>query len=185
MKGRVRLSLIILITALPLPATAQLESAGQERVPTSLPDPATVSADTATTGSAKHAGKSVRTAMLLSTFIPGGGQFYNESYWKGGLIAAAELTLASLAVREHLLMKDVERMWSEEVPDSIKRPKIDTLSWEYRDRRNIWAFFTGVVVAFSVADAYVDANMFGFKESQRLTIGPAGKGLGFAVRYRF
>ncbi len=193
MKGWVRLPFILLIIFAAFPLAAQVGTRDEEGSLDSLPDSIIVTPDSAFQDSAsaaslknpKHGGKSVRTAMLLSTFIPGGGQFYNESYWKGGLVAAAELTLASFAVREHLLMVDVERMWSEDVADSIRLPQIDSLRWVYRDRRNVWAFFTGLVVAFSVADAYVDANMFGFKESQSLTIGPSGQGLGLAVRYRF
>ncbi len=143
-----------------------------------------ITADTVTED-AKEQGKSVRTAMLLSAFIPGGGQLYNESFWKGGLVAAAEITLASFTIREHLLMASVEEMWSDDVPYSIKGPKIDSLRNLHRDRRNVFAFFTGAVIAFAVSDAYVDAHMFGFKESQRLSLVPAEEGLGLALRYRF
>lgn len=129
--------------------------------------------------------KQVGTAMLLSTFIPGGGQFYNESYAKGGLIAAAEAALASFTVREQLLMASVEEMWAEDVPDSMKGPKIDSLRNLHRDRRNVYAFFTGAVIAFAVSDAYVDAHMFRFREQQRLSLVPADRGIGLAVRYRF
>ncbi|MEA3312634.1 MAG: DUF5683 domain-containing protein, partial [candidate division WOR-3 bacterium] len=141
--------------------------------------------DSISADSAKEQGKSVRTAMLLSTFIPGGGQFYNESYAKGGFVAAAEITLASFTIREHLLMIGVEEMWSDDVPLSVKGPKIDSLRSLHRDRRNVYAFFTGAVVAFAVSDAYVDAHMFGFRESQRLSLVPAEEGLGLALRYRF
>ncbi|TKJ43022.1 hypothetical protein CEE36_05930 [candidate division TA06 bacterium B3_TA06] len=127
----------------------------------------------------------VRTAMLLSAFIPGAGQLYNESYAKGGLIAAAEIALACFTVREHLLMIGVDEMWSDDVPSSVKGPRIDSLRNLHQDRRNVFAFFTGAVIAFAVSDAYVDAHMFRFKEQQRLSLVPAEQGIGLALRYRF
>lgn len=125
--------------------------------------------------------KSVGTAMLLSAVLPGGGQFYNHRYHKGGWIAAAELVLGALTVREHLLMTDVEESWSGTFPDSVRADE-----WEYhRARRNMFAFFTGAAIAYAVADAYVDAHMFGFREAQRLTLVPSFRGLGLMLTCRF
>jgi len=59
------------------------------------------------------------------------------------------LTFAGLTVREHLLAQ-----------------KSDTA--HHLDLRNTFLWWTGFTVAFSMADAYVAANMFGFKEEQRL-----------------
>jgi len=178
---------VSLFIAIALPLAGQTDEASMpaetgESVPH---DSIEVASDSISADSAKEQGKSVRTAMLLSTFIPGGGQFYNESYAKGGLVAAAEITLASFTIREHLLMIGVEEMWSDDVPLSVKGPKIDSLRSLHRDRRNVYAFFTGAVVAFAVSDAYVDAHMCRFREQQRLSLVPAARGIGIAVRYRF
>jgi hypothetical protein len=197
----VKRSLLILAFALPL--AAQIDEGPRDRpervpvmrevIPDSLPpdtippepaDTVPVGPDTAQAVPARPK-KKVATAMLLSAFIPGAGQFYNESFAKGGLIAAAEIALASFTIREHLLMIGVDEMWAEDVPDSIKGPRIDSLRNEHRDRRNVFAFFTGAVIAFAVSDAYVDAHMFGFREAQRLSLVPADQGLGLAIRYRF
>ena len=41
-------------------------------------------------------------AAALSTFIPGGGQLYNQNYWKGGAIFILESSLIGLSVYHHL-----------------------------------------------------------------------------------
>ena len=185
----------LLILAVALPLAAQTEETPPDRlervpvvrevVPDSLP-PDTVTPEPADTVPAEpdtaqrapaRPKKKVGTAMLLSAFIPGGGQFYNESYAKGGLVAAAEIALASFTIREQLLMSTVDETFSGAARDSVRTV--------HRNRRNVYAFFTGAVIAFAVSDAYVDAHMFGFREAQRLTIEPSERGLGLAVRYRF
>lgn len=125
--------------------------------------------------------RSPRTAMLLSLFIPGAGQFYNESYWKGGIIAAAEVTLASLAVREHLLLTKVSADLQSSLPDSIK----ENLLTDYKDRRNAFAFLAGVAIIYSLSDAYVDAHMFHFREQQTLSVAPSDHGLGLSAKLNF
>lgn len=167
-----RLSFLLAFLVTTTISIAQTATSGE-----SLPDTTTVAADTAAsdTLSTKPL-KSVRTAMLLSLFLPGGGQFYNESYWKAGVIAAAEIGFAAFAARQELLLLNLDTAWTRAYPDSAR---------EYAYRRNALFFLTGVVIAYSVADAYVDANMFHFRESQRLTLEPATNGLGLALRYRF
>ncbi len=125
--------------------------------------------------------RSSRTAMLLSLFIPGAGQVYNESYWKAGIITAAEVTLASLAVREHLLLTNISTQLPSSVPDSIR----EDLITGYRDRRNAFAFLAGVAIIYSISDAYVDAHMFHFREQQTLSVVPSDRGLGFSAKLNF
>ncbi len=180
------ISLIFMFT-LPSPASGQ-----DVRASTSAPDSTGRSGDSLNLSAGRPgtdtldtlAGKdlkSVRTAMLLSLFVPGGGQFYNESYWKGGIIAAAEIAFASLTVREHLLLMDIEKTLPSGVPDSIK----ENLITSYRDRRNAFAFLTGAVIIYALSDAYVDSHMFHFREQQRLSLVPADRGLGIALRLNF
>jgi hypothetical protein len=186
---------LLLILALALPLVAQTERTPAEKperipvihevVPDSLPedtippehaDTLTAEPDTAQAAPVKPQ-KSVAAAMLLSTFIPGGGQFYNESHWKGGIVAAAEITLASFTIREQLLISTLDEAFSGAALDSVRTV--------HRNRRNVYAFFTGAVIAFAVSDAYVDAHMFGFRESQRLSLEPSERGVGLALLYRF
>ena len=47
----------------------------------------------------------------------------------------------------------------------------------HRDTRTALLWWTGAVVAFSMADAYVSAQMYGFDREMRLTIGPMSAGV--------
>lgn len=98
--------------------------------------------------------KSPGRAMLLSTILPGAGQYYTENYLKGGLITVAWGTLGYLAIREHRLAQ--------------KEPS----SSEYhQDRRNNFLWWTAAVWVFSIADAYVSSHMYKFKEQETLSKG--------------
>jgi hypothetical protein len=186
---------LLLILALVLPLAAQIERTPAdrpERIPvvreitqdslprdTIPPEPAdTLTAEPDTAQAAPRGPKKrVGTAMLLSALIPGGGQFYNESFWKGGLVASAEIALASFTIREQLLMNTLGQTFSGAARDSVHAI--------HRNRRNVYAFFTGAVIGLAVSDAYVDAHMFGFRDAQRLSLEPSDRGLGLAVRYKF
>ncbi|MEO0091357.1 MAG: DUF5683 domain-containing protein [candidate division WOR-3 bacterium] len=93
--------------------------------------------------------KSSGKAMLLSVIIPGGGQFYTQNYFKGIFIAGIEGIIASYAIKNYLDYKN-------------------TNNSEFRGRATNLLWWLGLVKIFSIADAYVSANMFKFKEQQRL-----------------
>lgn len=101
--------------------------------------------------------KSPGKAMLLSTVFPGGGQFYTQNYIKGVLIGGAETVLGYLSIKEHTTAQRFLKDY-------------DTSNYIYhRNKRNDFLFLTGAVLAFSLADAYVSAHMFRFREEERLS----------------
>lgn len=97
-------------------------------------------------------------AMLLST-LPGGGQFYTEHYFKGGIFFLAQGILGGMTIYEHLqaekAKKDMD--WEAYEYHSDKRY---TLLW--------WDFFTW---SFVMGDAYVSAHFYKFKEQGKIEIG--------------
>lgn len=111
-------------------------------------------------------------AVLLSFLIPAGGQIYTRNYWKVPLIAPAELALGYLTYREY----------------SAARTALnhnDTSGYiRHRDRGTTFLFFTGAVIAFSMADAYVSAQLFGFNEQMRLSLSPDRLGVLIAIGRR-
>ncbi len=113
----------------------------------------------------KGAIKSPGKAVLLSFLIPGGGQIYTKNYWKAGIIAPAEIGLGYLSYQAHLQAEQALKQG-----DTTRYPI-------YRDRRTTFLWWTAVVVAFSMADAYVSAQMFGFDQELRLDIAPDRLGL--------
>jgi len=116
--------------------------------------------------------RSPGTAVLLSLLLPAGGQVYTRDYWKVPIIAPAELALGYLSYREH-------------ASATAALGRGDTVAYaRHRDRRATFLWFTGATIAFSMADAYVSAQMFGFKEQLRLSLGPGRLGVEFALSAR-
>jgi len=116
--------------------------------------------------------KSTGTAVLLSFLLPGGGQVYTGNWWKAALITPAEVVLGCFSVKEHVAAsKSLERF--RELGDSTDL----TAYVRHRDARTALLWWTGAVVAFSMADAYVSAQMYGFDREMRLTLGPLRAGI--------
>jgi len=114
------------------------------------------------------AGKSAGRAVLFSALVPGGGQVYTGNWWKACLLAPAEVTLGALSVRDHTDATEALRAGNE---DEYVR---------LRNRRNAFLWWTGAVLAFSMGDAYVSAQMYGFDRQMTFALGPfrAGVALG-------
>ncbi|MFO7649919.1 MAG: DUF5683 domain-containing protein [bacterium] len=132
-------------------------------VPADSADGLRLTADSrAADSSRKSPRKSPGLAMALSLVVPGGGQVYTGHYWKAALFAPAELGLAYLALRRHSLARE-----------ALDRG--DTTAYRaHRDWRTTWLFWTGTVVVFSMADAYISAKMFGFERENRFAAGAGG-----------
>lgn len=104
--------------------------------------------------------RSTGTAVLLSFLLPGGGQVYTGNWWKAALIAPAEVTLGYFVVKEHL------------ATSAALSAGDSTAYVRHRDARTAFLWWTGAVLAFSMADAYVSAQMFGFDREIRFAVGP-------------
>ena len=102
------------------------------------------------------------TAVLLSGLIPGGGQFYTGNPLKGVLIGSAELALAGITVYEY---------------------RYSNSGQGNTDLGNTFLWWTGFSWAFSMADAYVSASMYGYKEEQRLDVRVGPTTVGIAYRF--
>jgi len=102
------------------------------------------------------------TAVLLSGLIPGAGQFYTGNPLKGVLIGGAELALAGITVYEY---------------------RYGNNGQGNTDLGNTFLWWTGFAWAFSMADAYVSASMYGYKEEQRLDVRAGPTTVGIAYRF--
>ncbi|MEO0080134.1 MAG: DUF5683 domain-containing protein [candidate division WOR-3 bacterium] len=123
-------------------------------------EPSPASPDTLT-----YPQKSPSKAVLLSLLFPGGGQLYTRSFWKAAIIAPTEIALAGITCRYHNLCQK-----------SLAQG--DTAAYQrLSERRTTFLWWTGAIIAFSMADAYVSAQMFGFDEQMRLSLGPGRAGI--------
>jgi len=107
-------------------------------------------------------------AFVLSLVLPGGGQFYNGAYLKGGLFALGEGTLAYGVYWGQSRMSEAKRELDETRYTSSRRSRNDF----------IWGLIG--LVFLSSLDAYVDAHLKEFE----VNIGMCGKAnncFGFSV----
>ncbi|MBN1464409.1 hypothetical protein JXA02_01515 [candidate division KSB1 bacterium] len=94
-------------------------------------------------------------AMVRSILLPGWGQFYNGKWFKGIIIAGAEVGLIANAI--------VLNQWANEAATEEE-------FLFYIDNRNLSFWLLGATILYSMADAYVDAHLFQFDESPQLTL---------------
>jgi hypothetical protein len=101
-------------------------------------------------------------AALLSAFIPGGGQIYNEKYIKASGIIFIELSLFSTAMYYNKKMIDYKNKMKKSVIDS---PDYSNNKFYYHDsweNRQSYIYWTGACIFLSTIEAFVDAHLENF-----------------------
>jgi hypothetical protein len=109
--------------------------------------------------------KSAKTAMLLTTLIPGGGQFYTERYFKGIIIGGTQSYLIYRGVQTQLRLKELER-------EINLSPEEQEEEESLLDQRREIGWWMALVWTIGILDAYVDAQLYGFESD--LTIDQRG-----------
>jgi|SRR5690554_2430507 len=114
-------------------------------------------------------GKKPLKAMALSLAIPGGGQFYNESYYKAAFVLALEGYFIGRTIYHHDRVnhyRDLADTTTGEEHDFY----LDEFNRYYRRRQNDY-WWLGTIVFLSVVDAFVDANLYNYnQEKERVNI---------------
>ncbi len=106
-------------------------------------------------------GKSPAKAALMSLFVPGAGQIYNESYYKAGGVIILEGVLIGLLINDH---NEAEKAY-----DRAKRSSDDDFDYwadryyKYYDRRQNDMWWLGITMLLSGIDAYVDAHLYNYE----------------------
>lgn len=123
--------------------------------------------------------KSPLKAVLFSAVLPGAGQFYNESYWKIPVIWGIGGYFIYEMVRNNNKFLDYRDLYAgsqtEQNPQGDARLK--TLREFYRDQRDQFILYFGIVYLINVFDAYVDAHLYDFDVSDKVKVGLLKKNL--------
>jgi hypothetical protein len=114
-------------------------------------------ADTTNTKAARK--RSPAGAMWRSFFFPGWGQFYNRKYIKSLIIAGGEISLIAAIYLQEERRKDAKKIGD------------DYAARFYRDDRQRMTWWLAGVVLYSMADAYVDAQLADFDIGEDLSAG--------------
>ncbi len=95
-------------------------------------------------------------AVLRSAVLPGWGQFYNKKYIKSALAASVNGVLFSQIIHN-------QNQWEK------------TGERSYFNRRNDFYWYFGIAYLLTLADAYVDAYLFGFNKAMDIGLSPPGR----------
>ncbi len=112
--------------------------------------------------------------MLLTTFVPGGGQFYTERYVKGIIIGGAQSYLLYKEVQTQIRLNEIERDIS-----ALPEEKQNLLN-----QRGQIGWWMALVWTLGILDAYVDAQLYNFESDLSLDqMGSVKTTLSFKIYY--
>jgi hypothetical protein len=116
--------------------------------------------------------KSTGTAMLLSAIFPGGGQFYNQSYWKVPIVAGLGVYFISELLNDNRLYKDYRNQYSGSITTDLPsgNPRLLSLRDFYHDERDMFGWYFLILYVINIVDAYVDASLFDFDVGTDLSL---------------
>jgi len=103
--------------------------------------------------------------MLLTTIIPGGGQFYTERYFKGIIIGGVQSYLIYREVQTQLKINELQR------ETNLSAEQQSLLDDKLEERRDL-GWWIALAWTIGILDAYVDAKLYGFESE--LTIDQRG-----------
>ncbi|MEO0293008.1 MAG: DUF5683 domain-containing protein [candidate division WOR-3 bacterium] len=102
--------------------------------------------------------KSTKTAMLLTTLIPGGGQFYTERYFKGLIIGGAQTYFLYREINTQIELNKIEKEINKTIELEQKRQKL-------LEERTQLTWWIALVWTIGILDAYIDAQLYNFESS--------------------
>lgn len=177
--------LAVLLWTLPCAAQVDTTAVDTARIPVSQVPASSQMTDSATTGEFVMT-KSPTTAILFS-IVPGGGQFYNEQYWKIPLFAGTAGYFIYRVIYYHNLFSEKADQAEDVGRDSPAYNRLKSEREFYRDERDLnAAYFLGVEI-LNMIDAYVGAHMFDFDVdddvSSRIYLDPLNNSVGLSIRW--
>ena len=110
-------------------------------------------------------------AMWRSMFLPGWGQLYNRKYLKTIVIGGTEIGFLYSSLLQNRRYKEARK----------------NEDWEaaafYENDRNRLRWWLAGLILYSMADAYVDGQLWDFELDQDLSVGIAGGYVFFSVKW--
>jgi hypothetical protein len=116
--------------------------------------------------------KSPTKAMLFSAVIPGAGQFYNKSYWKIPIIWGVGGYFVYEIIKNNNSYIDYRDLYANSQTPSNPNGDVryKNLREFYRDQRDQFYLYAGLVYLINIVDAYVDAHLFDFDVSDKIQV---------------
>lgn len=116
--------------------------------------------------------KSPTKALIYSAIIPGLGQMYNKSYWKIPIIWAVGGYFMYEIIKNNNSYIDYRNLYenSQTSANLNGDQRYKVLREFYRDQRDQFYLYAGLVYLINLFDAYVDAHLFDFDVSDKIKI---------------
>jgi Family of unknown function (DUF5683) len=119
-------------------------------------------------------------AVLQSAVVPGLGQIYNESYIKAPVIWGAAALLVYGWVYNNNKYSDFGKLYQQYPNDPYTSYYKKSRDF-YRDQRDLFTIYMGLLYFLNLVDAYVDAQLFDFN----VTDGPINNSTMLNLRINF
>ncbi len=136
--------------------------------------------------------KSPTVAMVLSGILPGAGQIYNGSYWKTPIILGFAGYFTYAIVVLHDLYTDYRQRFRDSITDEtpMGNDRLQFIRDFYRNQRDRFGWYMGILYVINLLDAYVEATLSGFDVGEDLTLDVSpyfdtrgGAGMQFRLRF--
>ena len=115
--------------------------------------------------------------MILTTFIPGGGQFYTKRYAKAIIIGGTQSYLIYNGAQTQIDLNDLNKT------TNLTPEQLDEKNGLLDKRRQV-AWWMALVWTIGILDAYVDAQLYNFESDLSLEqTGTPGLKLSFKIHY--
>lgn len=116
-------------------------------------------------------------AVGLSAVLPGAGQFYNKSYWKIPVIGAVGGYFVYVIIKNNNRYIDFRDQYaaSQTTETPAGDDALKNLREFYRDQRDRFYVYSGILYLINLIDAYVDAHLYDFDVSETVKFG-VGRG---------
>ncbi len=111
-------------------------------------------------------------AFFKSMVFPGWGQLGNRSYIKAGIVIGVEGLLLGTMIKNFKKTSDAKKEFDLAFltdDETLIRLTFDEYD-KFKDRRNLYTWFSGAFIFLSMFDAYVDAHMARFPKYDKQKI---------------
>lgn len=112
--------------------------------------------------------KSPWNAVLKSALVPGWGQYYNESYWKIPIILGAFTYLGYQWKVNNDNYINYKNLFQKSISSNQTNSNYYKLREFYRDQRDLFTIYIGIVYLLNLIDAYVDSHLFDFNVNENI-----------------
>ena len=125
--------------------------------------------------------------MLFSALVPGFGQIYTHSYWKLPIIWG----LGAYYVHEWITNNNKYRDYRDQYLGSISTSdpdgdlRVKAFRDFYRDQRDSFAWYFGILYLANIVDAYVSASLYEFDVSDDLSFEVGKSGSALTLRWKW